>query len=175
MGDPVQGVSKDGSAQKIPAVLTGGVDGNGAVRTFLTDTSGRILLAAGTVDIGEVQILGSDGLTLIDIAAINTLTASSKGIAVALPRAATGTVTSPASVNATGATVLAANAARIGATVWNESGAICYLKLGSAGTLTSYTVQVASGAYYETPYGYTGILTGITVSGTAVLRVTELT
>lgn len=175
MGDPVQGVSKDGSAQKIPAVLTGGVDGNGAIRTFLTDTSGRIALAAGTIDIGEVQILGSDGLTLVDIAAVNTLTAGSKGIAVALPRASTGTVTSPAAVTTSVATVLAANAARVGATVYNESGAICYLKLGAAGSLTSYTVQVAIGAYYETPFGYTGILTGITLSGTAVLRVTELT
>lgn len=87
----------------------------------------------------------------------------------------TGTTSSPASVTTTVATVLASNASRKGATIYNESGAIAYIKLGSAATTTDYTLQVIIGAYYAVPFGYTGIITGITSSGTAVLRVTELT
>ncbi len=49
------------------------------------------------------------------------------------------------------------------------------VQLGAAASLTAYTVQIVVGSYYEVPFGYTGIITGITVSSTAVLRVTELT
>ena len=90
-------------------------------------------------------------------------------------RPATSTTSSPASVTTSVATVLAGNTGRYGAAVYNESGATCYLKLGSAATLTDYTLQVAVGGYYEVPFFYTGILTGITSAGTAVLRVTEIT
>lgn len=73
------------------------------------------------------------------------------------------------------ATVLALNANRLGATIYNESGGACRIKLGASASATDYTMIIAIGGYYEIPFGYTGIITGIAVSGTAVLRVTELT
>lgn len=104
------------------------------------------------------------------------LMSSSNPMPVSLPTPpATGTITSPASVSTSDALVLASNAARKGATVWCESGATCYVALAAAASLTSYAVQVAVGAYYEVPFGYTGAVRGITSSGTAVLRVTEIT
>ncbi len=81
---------------------------------------------------------------------------------------------STASVTNSNTTVLALNTARLGATLYNESGAIAFIKLGSTASTTSYTLQMAIGSYYEVPYAYTGVIAGITSSGTAVVRVTEL-
>jgi len=83
-------------------------------------------------------------------------------------------VATTASITTASATVLAANTNRLGATVYNESGAILYLHLGAAASLTAYTLQVAIGGYYEVPHEFTGILTGITAAGTAVCRVVEV-
>lgn len=85
----------------------------------------------------------------------------------------TGTQSSVAS-SASDVTILAANTARYGATVFNDSTAILYLLVG-AGTssATVHTVQLQAGDYYEVPYGYTGILKGIWASATGSARVTE--
>lgn len=82
--------------------------------------------------------------------------------------------------SASNVTILAANTARIGATVANDSTAILYLKLGSASSSTSYTVQMAGSttggiSYYEVPYKYNGVITGTWASATGNARVTELT
>ena len=82
---------------------------------------------------------------------------------------------SSVSVLITNTVILAANANRLGATLYNESGAICFVKLGTTATLTSYSVQMAIGGYYEVPFGYTGGIDGITTAITAILRITELT
>lgn len=86
----------------------------------------------------------------------------------------TGTVTT-ASVTNSNTTVLASNNNRMGATIYNEGSVTALVKLGSTASATSYTVKIITDAYYEVPFGYTGIITGITASGTATLRVTELT
>jgi hypothetical protein len=89
---------------------------------------------------------------------------------------ATGASTAVAS--GTGAvTILAANANRIGATVFNDDANILYLLLG-AGTVTTslYTAQIPTNGYYEVPFGFTGILTGLwAADGSGSARVTEIT
>jgi hypothetical protein len=82
--------------------------------------------------------------------------------------------TSP-SVTTASTSILASNANRVGGTIYNEGAAICYMKLGATASTTSYTLQIASGGYYEIPFSYTGAIDGITSAGTAQLRVTELT
>lgn len=77
--------------------------------------------------------------------------------------------------SATSVTVLAANSARVGATVYNDSTAICYLKFGATASTTSFTVKLAADTYYEVPGGYTGVIDGIWASATGSARVTELT
>lgn len=89
--------------------------------------------------------------------------------------AATTPAQSTVSVLITSTTILAPNAARRGATIYNESGAIVFVKLGATASITSYTAQVAIGGYYEVPYSYTGTIDGITAAITAVVRVTEFT
>lgn len=88
----------------------------------------------------------------------------------------TGTSTQVASA-ASATTILAANTARYGASVYNDDANILYLLLG-AGTVsaTVYTVQIPSGGYYEVPFGFTGILTGLwAADGSGSARVTEYT
>jgi hypothetical protein len=76
----------------------------------------------------------------------------------------------------TNTTILAANAARFGASVYNESTAVLFLLLG-AGTesATVYTLQMAAGSYYETPFGFTGIIKGHWAAANGSARVVEYT
>ncbi len=70
--------------------------------------------------------------------------------------------------------ILAANTSRLGASVHNDSNKVMWLKMGSAASSTSFTVAVPKDAYYEIPFGYTGLVHaawGSGVSGSA--RVTE--
>lgn len=102
-----------------------------------------------------------------------------KGRVQVSQKAATGTLTNVAA-SASSATVLAANSARIGATVTNDSSSVVYLKFGATASTTSYTVVLAGAAsapfsYYEVPAGYTGIIDGIWASATGNARVTEIT
>jgi len=88
---------------------------------------------------------------------------------------ASTSTTARVATSTTVATLRAANTARKGLTVFNESGAVLYVKLGSAASATDYTYAAPANGYYEVPYGYTGIVTGILASGTGFAQVTELT
>lgn len=83
--------------------------------------------------------------------------------------------------SASSTSILASNANRLGATIFNEqptdgSGVILYLLLdAAAASTTNYTVQMSPNTYYEVPFGYTGEIRGIWPSATGDARVTELT
>lgn len=89
-------------------------------------------------------------------------------------RPASSTVSSVAS-SATNVTLLASNAARRMATIYNDSTQILYLKVGSAtASSTSYTTQLTPNAYYEVPFPVcTGIIDGIWASANGSARITE--
>ncbi len=93
------------------------------------------------------------------------------------PRATTPTQTSVAS-SASSVSLLAANNARKGATIYNDSTQILYLKLGATASTTSYTIQLpaapAVNSYYEVPFGYVGAIDGIWASANGNARITEL-
>lgn len=87
----------------------------------------------------------------------------------------TGTQSTVAS-SASSVTVLASNANRKGATVYNDSTQILYLSLSATTASTSsYSVQMGAGAFFEVPFFYTGQLTGIWASANGNVRITELT
>lgn len=90
--------------------------------------------------------------------------------------ASTSSVTSVAS-SATSVSLLALNTSRKGATFFNDSTSVLYLKLGATASTTSYTVQIQSMGYYELPFSkvYTGAIDGIWSSANGNCRVTELT
>ena len=77
--------------------------------------------------------------------------------------------------SAVSVTLAAANAARKGVTVHNDSTVVLKLKLGATASAASFTVNMAADSYYETPYGYTGRIDGIWASATGFAKVSELT
>jgi hypothetical protein len=88
---------------------------------------------------------------------------------------AAGTATlSNISASASSVTLLSANAARLGATILNDSAALLYVKFGTTASASSHTVQLVTGAYYEVPANYTGRIDGIWASATGSARVTEM-
>jgi hypothetical protein len=88
--------------------------------------------------------------------------------------ASTGTASNVAS-SASNVTILASNSSRKGATIFNDSTAVLYIKFGATASATSYAVQIPSMGYYEVPFKYTGIIDGIWAAANGNARVTELT
>lgn len=83
----------------------------------------------------------------------------------------------PSSVTAAAADtlLLAANTARRGATVYNDSTAALSLSLGTAAaSATAFTVKVPASGYYEVPFGYSGQIRGIWAAANGAARVTEV-
>jgi hypothetical protein len=68
--------------------------------------------------------------------------------------------------SATSVTILAANTRRRGASIVNASTAILYLNMtgDTATATTAHHVQLPTLAYYEVPFGFTGLITGIWAS-----------
>lgn len=83
------------------------------------------------------------------------------------------TVASTASSKA----ILAANLARRGAIIQNTSTDVLYLLFGggTADTTVAHTVRLASNAYYEVPFGFTGAITGISSGTNGAANITEFT
>lgn len=90
------------------------------------------------------------------------------------PTPATAPTQTSVAGSASSVSLLAANSSRLGATVYNDSGANLYLKLGATASTTSFTAIVPSKGYYEVPFNYTGAIDGIWVSATGNARITEL-
>jgi hypothetical protein len=96
-------------------------------------------------------------------------------ITTTIAQPATSTVTSVA-LSTVVATVLASNANRLGAILWNNGAQQAYVKLGAAATTASFTARLANQSEWEIPFPvYTGIITAITAVGTATMLATELT
>lgn len=76
--------------------------------------------------------------------------------------------------NASSVTVLAANAARRGFVIYNDSEAGLVLKFGTAASLTDFTRALPPRTSWERHGGYTGVITGIwDAAGAGKARVTE--
>jgi len=69
--------------------------------------------------------------------------------------------------------LLASNAARKGAMLYNDSTSVLYIKLGTTASTTSFTVLLAARDYYEVPTWYTGRVDGIWQSANGSARVTS--
>lgn len=97
------------------------------------------------------------------------------GVSVSRAAAAATAARSDVAASASSVTVLALNAARKGATIYNDSAEAAFLKFGTTASSSDFTVKVAADGYFEVPFGYTGRIDGIWGSATGNARVTELT
>jgi len=84
---------------------------------------------------------------------------------------ATATPTSVAA-SITSVSLLGANSARKGSTIWNNSTANLYVELGATASTSAFTARVGAGGYYEIPFAYTGEISGIwdAANGSALVR-----
>jgi hypothetical protein len=163
------------AAQSLPVVLASDITINVNLPAgAATDAGlGAIVTAIGasnTLLSSLVTGQGTGNASLAAIAASNATIAANTTPAAP----ATATVSSVAAAIAS-TLLLAANAVRKGAMVYNDSAAEMYLKMGTGASATSFSVDMLPGSYYEVPYGYTGVLHGIWALATGSARVTELT
>jgi hypothetical protein len=71
-------------------------------------------------------------------------------------------------------TLLAANANRKGATIFNDSAATLYVKFGTTASATSFNATLGRREYLEVA-NYTGRIDGIWTAAAGAARITELT
>lgn len=88
-------------------------------------------------------------------------------------QATTATTTSVAS-SATNITLFAAAGSTRMRHIFNESTAILFVKFGATASLTSYTVQVAAGGFFEFPVPlYAGQVDGLWATANGNARITS--
>lgn len=134
----------------------------GSGTTILTDDT-----ASGHAQVVKLAISADGSATLAPADATD-------GLRVYESRPGSSSVASVAG-SATVVTLQAANTARRGLTVYNDSTSALYVKLGSGASTSSFTVKLQAAATYELPYpAYTGIVTGIWDTATGNARVTEV-
>lgn len=149
-----------------PQPVTGTVTANQGTAAAVAG-AWPILVTDGT-DTAEVVNAapgaGAFGLVVRVAGSISTTTA----------QPATGTITSVNVAVAT-TTILAANANRMGAILYNQDG-MTFVALAAGATSANYTVRLTANSYYEVPFPvYTGIITGSASAGTNTVLATELT
>lgn len=112
---------------------------------------------------------GVDGVSDGDVSASNPIPARLYG-------PATGTQSNVAAAT-TDTTILASNASRRGAVVFNDSTAVLYVLLANAtSSATVWTYKLNGGDYLTIEQGeYTGVIKGLWASATGSARVTEFT
>jgi len=173
-------VSPDGGTNWITKTIYsqgGSLGGQLDVLTFATT-----IKAVGRVDVGgmtHVRLRGSGTITPSVNPTFYLIAFAGETLERISTQAPCSTAAqSSVAENLSNVTLLAANAARLGATIFNETvSSNLLLKLGVTASTTSYTVKLTPGAYYEVPYRYTGQIDGIwdvaDAGGSA--RITELT
>lgn len=161
-----------------PATDTASSGMNGRLQRIAQRLTSLIALLPGSL--GQKAMAASLAVTVAsDQSAVpvsGTVAATQSGSWIVKDSVASTSTLSNVSSSATNVTLLASNANRLGATFYNDSTQICYLKFGATASSTSYTVQLVAGAYYELPpaHIYTGIIDGLWASANGSMRVTEL-
>jgi hypothetical protein len=114
---------------------------------------------AGTPASGVITIQGISGMTPVQ---------------VITNKATTSSVTSVAS-SASNVTLLAANANRTFASIYNSSTKQVYIKLGTSASNSSFTILLMPNSYWEVPVDWAGQIDAVwqAVNGNAII--TELT
>lgn len=135
---------------------------------------GALIQAAVTTAAPSYTNAQTSPLSLTTAGALR-VDSSGSTVTVTDSRPATASLTNVAS-SASSVSILSSNSSRRVATLFNDSTQLLYLKFGTTASSTSYTVQIAAGAYYEFPQPcYTGAVDGIWASANGNARVTELT
>lgn len=180
---------------KVPSLVSGRipVDGSGVTQTIsgtvavsnfpaTQPVSGTVTANIGTsgslaLDSNVTSLsakFGSVGQKAMSSSAPVVIASDQSTLITKITTSTTNTTTNVAA-SATNVTLLASNSSRLGATFFNDSSNNLYLKLGSTASTSSFTARLIPNGYYETPFSYTGIITGIWDGTNGNCRVGELT
>jgi hypothetical protein len=155
------------------------------------DASGNLMVTGGGGGGGSASPSGTigDGFPTV-VSPVGFRSSSGNLVALALQAdgsvpvtvvtggTAKSTTSTVATVGAsvTSVTLLAANAARKGATVYNTSTSWLFVRLGAvANTTSGFSAKLPPEGYLELPFGWTGLVDGIWLSAVGGALVTELT
>ncbi len=151
------------------------LDTSGNLRTAVTNTvtvTGTVSATQGTSPwiVAGGGTAGTPATGVVTVQGISGMTP----LSVQTNKAATSAVTSVAS-SASSVQLLASNANRIFASIYNESSKQLYIKLGTTASNTSYSILLMPNSYWEVPNDYTGEIDGIWAAAQGNARITELT
>lgn len=148
--------------------------------TVAVSSVGGTVTISGTVTSNQGTAAALSGAWPVEITdGTNVLGTSSHPVVVSgsvtTNKAATSAVTSVAGATAN-TNILASNANRILATIYNGASKNMYIKLGTTASTSSYTVILLPSSYWEIPQDYTGNIDAVWASGVSGnALVTELT
>lgn len=165
------GVSADADAVRLWALRNGSLVVNLASGGTLVTVGQGTMAASLPVTIASNQSALAVSGTFWQV----TQPVSIAATVVTRPDQATTAALSNVASSASSVTLLASNANRLGASIFNDSTQVLYVKFGSAASATSFVVKMAAADYYEVPFAYSGIITGIWASANGSARVTEVT
>jgi hypothetical protein len=89
-------------------------------------------------------------LELVGASALTDAQLRATAVSVSETKATVSTLTSVAS-SASSVAIVAANSTRLGVRIFNDSTATMYLAYGATSSLTAFTVEIPSRAYWESP------------------------
>lgn len=139
------------------------VGSTNATAADVTNVGGYVTTAAPTYTTGQLNPFSLDTSGNLRVTGFVTTN-----------KATTSSVTSVAS-SATNTTLLASNASRIFASIYNDSSKTVFIKLGTTASATSFTILLMPNSYWEVPNDYTGEIDAIWSAANGNARVTELT
>lgn len=126
-----------------------------------------------TTATGELKVVLLGGT--VAVTGVPHLTCATDSVTVCQPNVGS-TVTNVAGTNLVSTVLLAANASRKGAILYNDSSNACFVKFGATASSTSFTIKLTSQTFYELIKGYTGVVEGIWQnSANGAMRITEFT
>lgn len=141
---------------------------------FLTDAEIRASPLPVAIDEGVVAALGTAGVPSVDVMTIQGILDMTP-VQVSQAAASSAALANVAS-SATNVTIRAANTARRGLIVFNDSTEVLFIKFGATASSSSFTYKILAGGTYEMSQPiYNGIVDGIWASANGNARVTELT
>lgn len=161
---------------KIATDTPAGGGGGGGPTSAVTIADGADVAEGTTSDLATANTVIGRLKKLVSL--LPTALGTLGGLKVESVGCSTGTAT-PVANSITSVTLLAANANRKGATIFNDdtavTGATLRIKFGATASATSFVYAIPPQGYYEVPFGYTGVIDGIASAASGSARITELT
>lgn len=119
--------------------------------------------SAGTPDTGVITIQGiASGTPITVTGSVKTDVSDTSDVTIV-------------SSSTSSVQLLAANAARVSALFYNASTKKLWIKLGTAATSSSFTVELLPNSFWELPINYTGVIHGAWAAVNGDVKITELT